>query len=450
MNKDFILEILKLLPDKWAYLPFKYIVMGKTFHEWMDLLEDNAVKSKEQIINYQEKQIKRIISIAYERSPFYRKKYDQAGFNPESFKSLGDIYKIPLLAREEIQKNSKDMIIRGKCRPLLYKLNTSGTTGSSLVLYGDMQSRSREWASLCYIWRTAGYNPGDMRIEFRGKVPKSERVVKHLEQGVIRINANNINKNTIKYQNDTIVNSGCTFFSGYPSAIAKYSDEIRENNLKPPQGIKGIFLSSEIVYDFQISKIREIFPAAKIISYYGMTEKVGLAVRADLDDEYAFVPTYSLVERDKKTGFLVGTSFVNTVMPLIRYVTGDIVSELKYSERAQQISNANLFPAADSIEGRLEDMLVKTTGERVPPAILTWPFKNLRHIRNSMIIQESIGSVTLLVEACTGDDKTKVEIDHVVKELSEILGKDTQIVTKIVDAIPGSKSGKYKWIISKV
>ena len=50
---------------------------------------------REDMQKLQLKRLKKIVKYAYDTIPFYKKKYNEAGFNPESIKSLDDIRRIP-------------------------------------------------------------------------------------------------------------------------------------------------------------------------------------------------------------------------------------------------------------------------------------------------------------------------------------------------------------------
>lgn len=448
INRKFIHKLFSLFPRKIAYLPYKYIMLGRKFNEWFDLLNQNEKKSVEEIKKYQFRAIKQLLLKAYTGSSFYRNKYDAANFNPDKFRSLDDVPRIPVLTRDEVAEHGKEMILKGVNPLTLFSTHTAGTTGNPLELYENIGSRMREIASVYYIWKFMGYNPGDWIVEFRGPVNKEMLFEPYPELGRLRINVNRINSETIEEINGAIKKSGYRFFNGYPSAIAKYSKELALSGISPPAAISGISLASEMIYDWQVSTIEKVFPKARIVSFYALAENIALAIREKDDDAYRFIPTYSLVEKDKETGALIGTSFVNMAMPIIRYKTSDILSE--EIDPFDMESSKTFFPAFRNIEGRKEDLLTKQNGELISPARFTFPLKELQFIKNTKIVQETADHVTLIVETEHDEEAVMPELTNIITDMERIFGQGINIDYKLTDHIPRNSSGKFKWLESRI
>src|SRR6185436_6763838 len=98
--------------------------------------------------------------------------------------------------------------------------------------------------------------------------------------------------------------------------------------------------------------------------WYGHSERAVLAGEGRTSEMFYFWPQYGFVEfgPEDEEGLreVIGTSFHNLVMPLIRYRTGDFV----------RLSPANAssefpWPAALEIAGRAHEFLVSATGRRI-------------------------------------------------------------------------------------
>lgn len=70
---------------------------------------------------------------AYQKSPFYRKKWDQAGIKPEQITSLKDFQNVPFLVKEEIRKDQSENPPFGSylCIPMEEVLRIHGTSGTT-------------------------------------------------------------------------------------------------------------------------------------------------------------------------------------------------------------------------------------------------------------------------------------------------------------------------------
>jgi phenylacetate-CoA ligase len=131
---------------------------------WNPLLE---AMSRDRLRELQLKKFQRLARWAYERSPFYRRLYDQAGMSPGDIRSFADIARTPKMEKQmmrDIQGVEPypygDML----CVPLdevsTYR-QTSGTTGQPVYQadsWQDWEWWSEAWASLLYA---QGYRNSD-------------------------------------------------------------------------------------------------------------------------------------------------------------------------------------------------------------------------------------------------------------------------------------------------
>ena len=80
------------------------------------------------------RKLKAQIAYAYERAPFYRSKWDEAGIHPNQVKTLEDFRKIPLVYKQEIREDQAKNPPFGSylCIPReqVFRIHgSSGTTG---------------------------------------------------------------------------------------------------------------------------------------------------------------------------------------------------------------------------------------------------------------------------------------------------------------------------------
>ena len=63
--------------------------------------------TRDQIRKLQGKKLKKVIQHAWNHSPFYRKKFDEANVNPDQIRTLDDIHKLPFVTKEDLRKNQE-------------------------------------------------------------------------------------------------------------------------------------------------------------------------------------------------------------------------------------------------------------------------------------------------------------------------------------------------------
>ena len=110
------------------------------------------------------------------------------------------------------------------------------------------------------------------------------------------------------------------WFHGYPSSIYQFILECegafgKEGVRRLFKGVRGLLLSSEFPLPYMKEKFSE--HGLKWISWYGHTEMCVLAYDKNCNNRYRPFATYGLAE--VVDGHLIGTSFHNFDMPLIRY-----------------------------------------------------------------------------------------------------------------------------------
>ncbi|MGM0427436.1 MAG: phenylacetate--CoA ligase family protein [Thermodesulfobacteriota bacterium] len=106
------------------------------------------------------------LTYAYEHSPFYRKKWDQAGVKPEDIRSLDDFEQIPIVTKEEIRQDQMEHPPFGSNRCVSETEvgrvhGTSGTTGKPTAFAISKGDVSRIAEAHARIMWNFGLRPTD-------------------------------------------------------------------------------------------------------------------------------------------------------------------------------------------------------------------------------------------------------------------------------------------------
>jgi phenylacetate-CoA ligase len=118
-------------PNEWPpYYDNEYFPSPKDRY-WFEEMETMDPARRDEIIF---KKLKAQIAYAYERAPFYRKKWDEAGIHPDKVKRFEDFKKIPLVYKHEIREDQAENPPFGSylCIPReqVFRIHgSSGTTG---------------------------------------------------------------------------------------------------------------------------------------------------------------------------------------------------------------------------------------------------------------------------------------------------------------------------------
>ena len=231
----------------------------------------------------------------------------------------------------------------------------------------------------------------------------------------------------------------------YPSAAFDLALllEKRDQALKIP----FLYTSSEPLYRHQRDLIERRL-AMKVMDFYGMAERVAFGTECEqgalhINSDYSHVEIVD--ERGQPTrgeGYVVGTTYHNLAMPLIRYRLTDRTRWL-----AETCACGRPFPQACAITGKFEDSVFGAQGQRISPSVITFIFKGLNHIQRSQVAQVGAGVWELRVVPMAGFGQA--ERDLLVRNLHAMV--DPQLTASVVEVtdIPRTPAGKYRWIVNE-
>jgi phenylacetate-CoA ligase len=174
--------------------------------------------------------------------------------------------------------------------------------------------------------------------------------------------------------------------------------------------VPHVLTSSEVLKREAWSLARDTL-GCELADYYGQAERVAFAY-ALAPREYRFLPVYGHVElvpyrsdgiADAGLGGLyeiIGTSFWNDLMPLVRYRTGDLV-RLPEAWGPREIEEVvyGIRPFS-GVLGREQEILICPMGVRLT-GIDHIP-RDVAHILRIQVIQETLNDVRILVLPAAG------------------------------------------------
>jgi phenylacetate-CoA ligase len=242
---------------------------------------------------------------------------------------------------------------------------------------------------------------------------------------------------------------GLRFLEGYPSTLFILARHLVDAGQRLPMA--AVFTSSETLHRIQREVISEAF-TCRIFDFYGLAERVIFAAECGEEDGKHLAEEYGITEvvdedgapvPDGTRGFLVGTSLWNEAMPMLRYRTGDVSAI-----RTGRCSCGRTLYRIDRVATKAEDIVVTPDGRMISPSILTHPFKPFHQIRKSQLVQETANH--LLVKVVPSSEFTVEHQERLRKRLSTRLGPEVAIEFQAVPDIPPERSGKFRWVISKV
>ena len=422
--------------------------LGRRFWEWYAFFQESEAWSLEQVHEFQFSRLRNLLRELAATSKFYEDRL--VDVNIGQISSLDDFRaEVPALTRSEFRNNYGDILSSSHKRKRLVKSQTSGTTGMAIQFCHTADDHAREWAAICHQWKRVGYSPGiSRRAEFRGLTSPGRLVEMYPHQNMMRCSILNLKKQDVTYYADEIRDARMEFYHGYPSALYLLASEVIHSNIAFPQP-KAVLLASESVYDWQVARIQEAFPNAGIFAHYGCAERTVLAGWCEYRREYHVLPQYGLCEIDDKTSEIIGTNLFNAVNGFVRYRMTDTV--LKVDDAPCPDCHRPYVPRLIELGGRTEDFLFSPSNGWIPPAIVTYPLKSLKAIREVQLVQRERAEISVRYTTLSRDDGAlERELEELGAGLRHLFGAEMSFKYEAVEGFERGATGKFKWIICEL
>ena len=447
----------KVLGKVLSCIPLKYII-GNRYRKTYRFLEKAQWWTREENDAYQLKQLRRICSLALEKSEFYKKSFSESGFDLRDFDSFGYFKRLSFIDRETIQKNLDTMCTVSKQAPHVDYITTGGTTGAPLCFYTTSFRSQIEYAYLAGGWKRAGYSPGDPLAVLRGKViKKNAQGLYHEFDPLFRhhyYSSFHLTDENMRRYVEHIRSLGPCFLHVYPSSIYCLARFLKRTGIGPPANVQAILAESENVYPEQKLMVEELF-GCRYFSSYGHTEKLVAAVECEHSDHYHVWPTYGYFElideqgnnitTPGQRGEIVGTGFINDVVPFIRYRTGDFATYV--GARCEKCGRNH--PVIRDIRGHnVQETLVAYDGTIIPWSAVNMHDDTFDNVVRFQFYQDTPGKAVLKIQPLPGF--CREDISRIQQNLQDKFTDRLTFTVTTVDAIPLSASGKSVFVDQKI
>ncbi len=428
--------VARLLPES--------LVFGKVFCRQREWLDDAQWWSSSRIRAYQADRIEELIDHARRLGyPDLRK-----------FDDLDDLRRWPCMTADDVRQRLHKVAADPRRTRQADCVATGGTSGRPLSFLIDASRSHLEYAYLLASWRRAGYQRGMPMAVLRGRVVRPDRSgLYHEYDPMLRhhyYSSFHMNDETLGRYLEHIAGIGPCFLHVYPSTVLALGRFIRRTGVAAPGNVRGIIAESEIVYPQQRRMVEEVF-GCRLFSCYGQSEKVVLACGCEHSDDYHVWPTYGYFElldeqgrpvtEPGERGEIVGTGFINTVMPFIRYRTGDWATYV--GDRCDACGRQH--PVIRDIRGhRVQETLVARDGTEISWTAINMHDDTFDRVRQFQFYQDTPGKAVL--RAVVADRFDEQDRRRILENLARKLDGQIDLVFESVDAIQLTDRGKTIYV----
>ena len=424
--------------------------MLSPYRKYRKFLKESQWWSEDRLIEYQLDRLRVVLESAYRHVPYYRGLMQIYDIRPNDIKSIDYIVRLPVLEKEKVRRHHREFISDHYFYPSLYKCHTSGTTGKPLTLYRNLENIGFDHALLMRQWEWAGLGPNERYASLKGTMIPRYRTDHHVfwsfspAENILYMSSYHLTEENTERYVTAMQKYRIKAVEGYPSSLYTLSRFMLAKNIRLE--LKAVLTTSETLVPEQKNVIEKAF-GTQIYDYYGMAERVA-AIHTCEHGRYHLVPEYSLTEFVKTDlteteGYyeVVGTSFTNLAMPLIRYRVGDVVIP-----GTEHCPCGRSYPVVDRIVGRTDDYIVTPSGKLV--GRLDHIFKGAENLIEAQIYQPDTQNVILRIVPDKSFDRSDGE--RIIRKLRQRLGETMHFEIEQVDSIPRGVTGKLKSVVSEV
>ena len=417
-------------------------------------LEQSQWLSTGQITQIQTERLRVFLKQIAQDVPYYKKLFQDVRFVPDDIRSVDDLQKLPFLTKPVIRENTE--ALKSIHATSLSRFNTGGSSGEPLVFYIGNERVSHDVAEKWRATRWWDVDIGDREIVVWGSPIElgSQDRVREIRDKLLRtklIPAFEMSEANLDRFIEQIRAFKPKMLFGYPSSlslIARHAE--RRGQIMNDLGIKVAFVTSERLYDNQRETISRIF-GCPVANGYGGRDAGFIAHQCPSGNMHLSAEDIivEIIDSDGNAlpagqpGEITVTHLATSEFPFVRYRTGDIGTLDN-----RQCECGRGLPLLKEIQGRTTDFIVAEDGTIMHGLALIYVIRDVAGVKNFKIEQESLRHTRVLLE--TDNMFNENSINDIREGLLKRLGKNVTLDIERVDDIPREKSGKFRYIVSKV
>jgi phenylacetate-CoA ligase len=428
-----------------------------TLHTWETLafLSQSQFWPAWQFQQYQLEQLQRLVSHAFQHSPYYQRLYAKMKINPGLIKSLDDLQILPVISKEEFRRHNDQFFSTHIDRKHMWVSYTSGTTGTPLTAYTTHRGMQERIAIMerLYQWYTP--KAWRRRASFTGKLVVNPDRLKppfHKNNWALSqqlYSSHHLAEKNLPSYAFELEDYAPDQVDGIASPIYVIADYLLRSGRAGRVRPNVIIPTSETLWPFVRERLENGFKS-KVANQYGSQEGAPIAYECP-DGGFHICPESGIFEiinsngnpcPPGEIGKLVVTSFSSEGTPLIRYDIGDLAAW-----RGEDCPCGRNMPLLQYIEGRIEDMFFSRERGIIPR--LDSAFKSMPSaIISTQIAQLAIDrfEVRIIPDPAT----YKAEYGESIQEqLYNYLGRSVRIEIKLAESIKRTAGGKMPAMVNE-
>jgi len=422
-------------------------------------LEETQWWSPERLCQAQYHQLGLLLDHACETVPFYRERFDAAGFHPGGGIDAGSFAALPRLTRAELHAHGE--ALRSRAMPAAHapvvEGQTSGSTGTPIRFLSTAVTRAF-WEA--FNLRDHLWHRRDLGLKLAALRPHQEAradtglAIANWGPGIASAFVNGPavllhNSASLDRQIEWLVKEDPDYLLTLATNMVELAREMHR------RGIRLKRLREARTYGETLSPEAraecEAMLGVKLVDMYTAQETGYLALQCPEHDHYHVQSEGVIVEilddeghpcAAGQTGKVVVTTLHNYAMPLIRYEIGD------YAEPGAPCACGRGLPVIRRVLGRERNLAAAPDGGKYFPSFPAGVWADIAPIRQIQLVQKTPRRIEVRFAAARdleGDEELRL-----TAALRKSLGHPYEFTFVRLEQVPRSASGKYEDFICEV
>lgn len=424
---------------------------------YLNSMIKRAYWNQDRLAEYQNKRLRKIIKYAYDYVPYYHKKFRKLGIKPLDIKTKKDLNRLPIISKDEIRENLKEMISKEFNVNDLKMLSTSGSTGEPLLLYITGAENEFRKAKHLRANISCGQKLRDRWVVITaphhfGEATKLQRMLGFYAPTPVSV------FNDVSTQISTLERMKPDILDGYSSSLLILAKELRKREIGTirPRFIIG---GAELIDDYSRHFAEKVF-GAPFYDQYSSVELERMAWQCPVHQEYHMDADAIIIQFVDKNGDevstgergeIICTSLFNCAMPFIRYAIGDVGIPSD-----GLCTCGRTLPLMKVVEGRRDSLLLLPDGRILTPRTFTIAmnmFKFYTCIDQFRVIQKKPDLLEFYIKMKDNSPEESIMEVELIAHLDKMFKldmNDVKMEMKFVEDMPLDKSGKLMAVVSEL
>jgi phenylacetate-CoA ligase len=419
-------------------------------------LEQSQWLTKDKILSAQNQRLREFLIKAERDVPYYKALFSKLGLRAADIDSVSALQKLPFLDKNTIRENFSAMTSTKV--GTVSSFTTGGSSGTPLTFLLGHERVSHDVAEKWRATRWWDVDIGDKEIVAWGSP------IELGAQDKVRLIRDKLFRSTLIPAFDMTEDKLLGFIAdiksikpamlfGYPSVFSLIAKLAQAKDIDLTcLGIKVVFVTSERLYPYQREMIEKVF-AAPVANGYGSRDAGFIAHQCPSGSMHIsaedlvveIVDSAGNVVPEGEKGEIVITHLATSDFPFIRYRTGDIAAL-----DTNHCACGRGLPVLKDIEGRTTDFVVAANGTMMHGLALIYILRELDGIEAFKIIQETKHHTRVQIVPSSSQGIPETLMNIIIAGFKARLGEEVIIDIEILAQIEAEKSGKFRYVISKV